>query len=97
MLELAFDVGLFVLVLLLAQQPVMIHGEITEQVKMGYHPSSARNAKRYRERNKKLGLCTVCGDKAVEGKKMCKDHADKVNKYQRDKRNGPKTKTCNKE
>ncbi len=53
---------------------------------MGYHPSQGKTSKRYRENHKKLGLCTLCDEKAAPGKTKCQFHLDKVNKRARDRR-----------
>ncbi len=53
---------------------------------MGYNPSRTINQKRYRERHKKLGLCTLCSEKAAPDKFLCQDHSDKKNKWAMDRR-----------
>ncbi len=53
---------------------------------MVYNPSRTRNQRRYRERHKELGLCTLCYEKAAPGKTKCQYHLDKINKRARDRR-----------
>lgn len=46
---------------------------------MSYSPSQYRVSKRYREKQKKLGLCAYCTESAVKGKTRCQGHIDKLN------------------
>ena len=56
----------------------------------GGFKSMRDSRKRYYESHKKLGLCTICSNKAVIGKTMCESHLENQREY--NKRNFNKTK-----